>query len=252
MVGDDGVAAAILQAPPGIVEPVTSARTLVVIPAHNEADSVGEVVSRVRAVGYSCVVVDDGSEDDTAEIAERAGAHVLRMPVNVGVGGAMKCGFAYAVSRRYGRVVQVDGDLQHPPEAIPDLIAAADQGADLVIGSRFSAGYDVAGPRRISMRFLASLVSRRVGTRLDDVTSGFRVISEPLLSTFARQYPAEYLGDTVEAVLQASASGATIVQVSVPMEPRRHGQATPAVAASGHMARLFVSMVARKPEGMAE
>jgi glycosyltransferase involved in cell wall biosynthesis len=234
------------------VAPVTSASALVVIPAHDETASVGEVVRRVRAVGYPCVVVDDGSEDDTADVAERAGAQVVRMPVNVGVGGAMKCGFAYAVSHGYDRVVQVDGDLQHPPEAIPDLIAAADQGADLVIGSRFSAGYDVAGARRISMRLLANLVSRRVGTRLDDVTSGFRVISEPLLSAFSRQYPAEYLGDTVEAVLQAGASGATIVQVPVPMEPRRHGSATPAIAASGHMARLFVSMVARKPEGMAE
>ena len=160
--------------------------------------------------------------------------------------------FAYAVRQGFGRVVQVDGDLQHPPEAIPDLIAAADRGADLVIGSRFSAGYDVAGARRITMRLLAWLVSRRVGTRLDDVTSGFRVISEPLLSDFARQYPAEYLGDTVEAVLQAGASGATITQVSVPMEPRRHGSATPTIAAGGHMARLFVSMVARKPEGMAK
>jgi len=234
------------------VAQVTSASALVVIPAHDETASVGEVVRRVRAVGYPCVVVDDGSEDDTADVAERAGAQVVRMPVNVGVGGAMKCGFAYAVSHGYDRVVQVDGDLQHPPEAIPDLVAAADQGADLVIGSRFSAGYDVAGARRISMRLLANLVSRRVGTRLDDVTSGFRVISEPLLSAFSRQYPAEYLGDTVEAVLQAGASGATIVQVPVPMEPRRHGSATPVIAASGHMARLFVSMVARKPEGMAE
>lgn len=231
---------------------MTTTSTLVVIPAHNEAASVGVVVSRVRAVGYPCVVVDDGSEDDTAAVAGGAGASVVRMPVNVGVGGAMKCGFAYAVSQGYERVVQVDGDLQHPPEAIPDLIAAADRGADLVIGSRFSAGYEVTGARRLSMRLLANLVSRRVGTRLDDVTSGFRVISEPLLSAFARQYPAEYLGDTVEAVLQAGASGATIVQVPVSMEPRRHGQATPSIAAGGHMARLFVSMMARKPEGMAE
>ena len=236
----------------GIVAPVTSTTALVVVPAHNESASVGEVVRRVRAVGYPCVVVDDGSDDNTADVAEHAGAHLIRMPVNVGVGGAMKCGFAYAVRQGFDRVVQVDGDLQHPPEAIPDLIAAADRGADLVIGSRFSAGYDVAGARRTTMRLLAWLVSRRVGTRLDDVTSGFRVISEPLLSDFARQYPAEYLGDTVEAVLQAGASGATITQVSVPMEPRRHGSATPAIAAGGHMARLFVSMVARKPEGMAK
>ena len=89
-----------------------------------------------------------------------------------------------------------------------------------------------------------------VGVHLDDVTSGFRVVSEPLLSRFADRYPAEYLGDTVESLLQAHASGATIVQVSVPMEQRSTGVATSRVAAGGHLARLAVAIVAGKPQGM--
>lgn len=225
-----------------------SVSTLAVVPALNEEATVGRVVDRVHRVGLPALVVDDGSSDGTAAVARDAGASVVGLPVNLGVGAAMRTGFRYAVEHRYGRVVQVDADLQHPPEAIPDLLAAADQGADLVIGSRFAAGYDTERHRRLAMRVLAAWVSRRVGVELDDVTSGFRVIGEPLLSTFADTYPAEYLGDTVEAILQAHAAGASITQVPVEMAPRAGGTATSAAAAGGHLARMAVSVVAGKPQ----
>ena len=227
-------------------------KTLVVVPAFDEAASVVEVVRRVTAVGYPVLVVDDGSTDSTASLAQSAGATVMRLPVNLGVGAAMRAGFRYSVANGYHRVVQVDADLQHPPEAIHLLIAAADEGAQLVIGSRFAAGYRVSGYRRVAMATVAGVISRMVGVTLDDVTSGFRVISEPLLSQFAERYPAEYLGDTVEAVLQAHAGGATIAQVPVPMEPRTAGASTSRLAASGHLARLAVSVVAGKPKEMAK
>lgn len=223
-------------------------RTLVVVPALDEAETVGAVVERVRALALPVLVVDDGSTDATADRAGEAGASVIRLPVNLGVGAAMRAGFRWAVDHRFARVAQVDGDLQHPPEALPDLLAVADTGVDLVIGSRFAAGYEAGRNRRVAMRMLARSVSRRVGVPLDDVTSGFRVITEPLLSTFARSYPAEYLGDTVEAILQAHAAGATIAQVPVPMSPRAAGSATSAAAAGGHLARMAVSVVAGKPQ----
>ncbi len=229
---------------------MSSVPTLVVIPAYNEADTVAQVVDRVAIVGYPVLVVDDGSADGTATAAMGAGATVITMPVNLGVGGAMRAGFKYAIRHGYQRVVQVDADLQHPPEAIPTLIAAADGGADLVIGSRFAEGYKTEGYRKMAMRTVSATVSRMVGVHLDDVTSGFRVVSEPLLSRFADRYPAEYLGDTVESLLQAHASGATIVQVSVPMEQRAGGAATSRVAAGGHLARLVVAVVAGKPQKM--
>lgn len=231
---------------------MSAGQTLVVVPAFDEAASVAEVVRRVTAVGYPVLVVDDGSTDATASLARGAGATVMRLPVNLGVGAAMRAGFRYAVERGHDRVVQVDADLQHPPEAIPVLIAAADDGAQLVIGSRFAAGYRVSGYRRVAMATVAGVISRMVGVTLDDVTSGFRVISEPLLSQFAERYPAEYLGDTVEAVLQAHAAGATIAQVPVPMEPRTEGESTSRLVASGHLARLAVSVVAGKPKEMAK
>jgi glycosyltransferase involved in cell wall biosynthesis len=219
---------------------------LVVTPAHDEEESVGLVVEGVRALGLPVVVVDDGSGDNTALAATAAGATVLRLPVNAGVGAALRTGFRYAVQHGFKRVVQVDADLQHPPEAIPHMLEAADDGAELVIGSRYGSNYD-AGMRRIGMRLLSALVSRRLGTPVNDPTSGFKVVTEPLLSEFARSYPAEYLGDTVEALLQAGAFGARIVEVEVPMDYRATGTATSFGHAAGQFGRILVTIIAGKP-----
>ncbi len=172
---------------------------------------------------------------------------MLRLPVNIGVGGALRTGFAYAVGQRYDRVVQVDADLQHDPALIPELLETADRtGAELVIGSRFASGdYPVSGGRRTLMRLLARLVSRSVGSELDDVTSGFRVISQPLLRRFAVDYPTEYLGDTVEAILLANNHGARIAQVAVEMTPRETGSSVSRFHAAGHLARVMFSMAVR-------
>lgn len=219
--------------------------TLVVVPAFNEEDTVGTVVHRARSHGLDVLVVDDGSTDATARAAMAAGARVLRIPVNLGVGAALHCGFRYAVSHGFERVVHVDADLQHDPSEIPDLLEVAKTtGAELVIGSRFRDGsYPTDRSRRLAMRFLAQLVSRRVGTRLDDVTSGFRVISGSLLPAFATHYPAEYLGDTVEAIMIAHELGANIRQAPVRMSPRSSGAGTPSLQAAGHLLRTVLVIV---------
>lgn len=220
--------------------------TLAVIPAFNEATTVAEVVRKVRLLGIEAVVVDDGSTDDTSTRAAAAGATVLRLPVNIGVGGALRTGFRYAVMRGETRVVQVDADLQHGPDQIPLLLAAAETGHELVIGSRFSGSdYTVSGPRRWAMRLLARLVSRRIGVTLTDVTSGFRVVSEPLLTVFAEAYPAEYLGDTVEAVLVAHRHGARIIEIPVVMAPRAAGDPTPRLLAAGHYFRILLTLLVK-------
>ncbi len=220
--------------------------TLVVTPAHDEEESVGTVVAGVRALGLPALVIDDGSSDNTALVAAAAGATVVRLPVNVGVGAALRTGFRYAVGHGYKRVVQVDADLQHPPEAIPLLLDAAGQGADLVIGTRFGSGYD-PGVRRLGMKLLSQLVSRRIGVQVTDPTSGFKVVSEPLLSEFARSYPAEYLGDTVEALLQAWAFGASVVEVEVPMQQRLGGDPTTTAHAAAQFGRVLLTVIAGQP-----
>jgi len=220
--------------------------TLVVIPAFDESATVGAVVAGIRGLGLEAVVVDDGSEDDTATVARAAGATVLRLPVNVGVGGALRTGFRHARRRGARRVVIVDADLQHAPDQIPRLLAAADQGYDLVIGSRFvEPGYEVSALRRRAMRILSRVVSRRTGVVLTDVTSGFRVVSGPLLEVFADEYPAEYLSDTVEAVLLAHRNGARIAEVAVTMAPRAGGRPTSTLRAFGHFVRILLALVVK-------
>lgn len=209
---------------------------LVVLPAFNEEDSVASVVASVLACGYDACVVDDGSSDATSARAAAAGATVLRLPVNLGVGGALRCGFRHAVQHGYDAVVQVDADGQHDPRSISALFETMEaRNADIVIGSRFAAGddgYAVRTGRRLAMRVLASRVSRAAGHPLSDVTSGFRAIRRPLLDVYASDYPVEYLGDTVEALVLAAGKGFTIAECPTVMVPRETGTASAGVLAS--------------------
>lgn len=199
---------------------------LVAIPAFNEEANVPFVIGEVRRAGYDALVVDDGSTDRTGDVAEDAGAVVLRLPVNLGVGGALRCAFRFAVSNGYRTVVQCDADGQHDPSEIPQLLRTmVTARADLVIGSRFTAGrpHDIGLGRRIAMGRLARTASRETGTRITDATSGFRAIGGPLLGSFAANYPTEYLSDTVEALARAGRGGHRVAEVGVHMRPRFSG-----------------------------
>lgn len=199
---------------------------LIVVPALNEEESVGDVVRSIREAvpDAECLVVDDGSTDATARAAAEAGAVVLRLPFNLGVGGAMRAGFRYARDHGHTFVVQVDADGQHDPRYIPELIAGLDA-ADVVIGARFAGvgDYGARGPRRWAMRVLAWAVSRVAGRRLDDVTSGFKASGPAAVRLFADTYPAEYLGDTVEALVIGARAGLRLTQHPVAMRPRQAG-----------------------------
>lgn len=201
-------------------------RVLVVVPAWNEARSVGVTVREIRAAsaGYDVVVVDDGSTDDTTEVAVAAGATVLRLPFNLGVGGAMRTGFTYAARHGYQRAIQVDADGQHDPGDIAKVLEGLEH-ADISIGARFAevGDYTVRGPRRWAMIVLAKVVSRIAKTRLTDVTSGFRAANRRAIAQYVSYYPAEYLGDTLDSLVAAVHSGLTVTQVPVAMRPRSHG-----------------------------
>lgn len=221
-------------------------RVLVVMPALNEERSVGDVVSATRALGYDVCVVDDGSTDGTAAAAHSAGATVLRVPLNLGVGGALRCGFRWALTNGYDVAVQLDADGQHDPAEIAQLLDRLDaESADLVIGSRFADGagaYELETMRRFAMRVLSRRAARMTGTTVLDTTSGFRAIRRPLLDQFATNYPVEYLGDTVEALIEAGRAGATIVEQPVTMAPRRHGTSSAgAVASIWYVVRVVVA-----------
>lgn len=216
---------------------------LVIVPALNEEHAIASVVADARrALAAEVVVVDDGSTDGTGEAARAAGGVVLRHPFNLGVGAAVRTGLRYAVENGYETVLQLDGDGQHDPDDACLLLSRLEQGdVDVVVGSRFEFGYACSKPRRMVMRLLSSIVSRRLGTRITDTTSGFRVFGSPAVRYFARVYPSDYLSDTVEALLLAADAGLRVTEVPVHMRQRCTGVASAnALSSAFHVARLLL------------
>jgi len=208
-----------------------NASHLAVVPAYNEADTIGSVIRALRsaAPAFDVLVVDDGSTDSTGEIAQREGAVVVRHPFNLGIGGAVQSGFVYAKENGYDYMVQVDGDGQHRPEEIPKLIAEmrADPTLDMVCGSRFLSaehGYPAPISRRTGIHIFAFLLSRIIGQRVSDPTSGFRLYNRRAISLFARDYPHDY--PEVEAVVMVHRHRLRLVEVPVSMREREHGRSS--------------------------
>lgn len=203
-----------------------AARTLVVMPAFNESASVGGIVRETLSTlpHVDVLVVDDGSTDGTSHHARNAGARVAVLPFNLGVGGAMRFGFKYAEEHGYSAVVQVDADGQHDPATIPKLLEQLDT-HDIVIGARFAGvgSYKMRGPRRWASWMLAKSISRTARAKLTDTTSGLRASGPRAIRFFARNYPAEYLGDTIESLVMASRAGLRVTQVPVAMRDRAGG-----------------------------
>lgn len=207
-------------------------RVLIIVPAWNEEETLGAVLAETQAAVASAglaadiLVVDDGSLDRTGAVAGAAGALVAQLPVNLGVGGAMRTGYRYAHRSGYAATVQVDADGQHNPADITALLAGLAAGADIVIGARVAGdgAYLPRGPRRWAMLLLSAVISRIAHTPLSDTTSGFKACNARAIDLFARSYPAEYLGDTVESLVVAARSQLVIRQVDVVMRPRAGGQ----------------------------
>jgi glycosyltransferase involved in cell wall biosynthesis len=204
-------------------------KTVVVIPAYNEELSVGRVIKDVQGLkaGYDVVVVDDGSNDRTAEEATRAGASVLRLPINLGIGGAMQTGFRYAVRRQYDCAVQVDGDGQHPAHEIPRLVSViAAGGADVAIGSRFleRKGFQSTFSRRLGIRYFQFLHRVLVRVRVTDSTSGFRALGRRARAVVDGYYPDQF--PESESIVLFAAHGLKIKEVPVLMRGRQGGESS--------------------------
>lgn len=207
----------------------TSIATLVIIPAFNEELALPAVLESLRQRDeFDVVVVDDGSTDRTADVARSGGAVVLSLPFNLGIGGALRCGFRYAVDAGYERAVQFDADGQHDSDALAALLAPLDDGADLVVGSRFADGsgaYEVSWARGKAMGLLRLVVRVLARRTITDTSSGFRAFSAPMLEFFAATYPSEYM-ESVEALLLAVNGGFNVVEVPVVMHSRTAGEAS--------------------------
>jgi glycosyltransferase involved in cell wall biosynthesis len=204
-------------------------RHLAIVPAYNESASVVAVITELHehAPDFDVVVVDDGSTDDTSDRARSAGADVLRLPYNLGIGGAVQSGYLYAAERGYDIAVQVDGDGQHDPRCLDDLLIhlRSHPELDMVTGSRFLApdgeGFRSSAPRRLGIRIFSKVLSWIVGQRVTDPTSGLRMSGRRGIELFARDYPHDY--PEVEAVLLMHAHQLTSVEVPVKMRERTGG-----------------------------
>ena len=202
---------------------------LVIIPAYNEADSIGGVISRVRTgvPEADVVVIDDGSTDATAAIAQEAGAFVVSLPHNLGIGSAVQTGYIFAAEMAYDIAVQVDGDGQHNPAEIPEIVAPLLAGqADVVIGSRYieDRGYITPFLRQMGIFVLATIVSLIIRQRVTDTTSGFRAVTRRVIEFCAKEYPRDY--PEAESVVLFRRARFRVREIPVTMNPRYGGQSS--------------------------
>lgn len=197
-------------------------RTVAVIPAYNEADTVGPVIDETREYVDRVVVVDDGSSDDTAAIARDHGAVVVEHVFNTGVGGAVRTGYQYAIRNDFGWVVQVDADGQHDPAKIPELLDAAED-HDMVIASRYlnESYQDYSATRNAGIQFFTRLVNRLGDIEITDVTSGFRVYRVSMLEQILHKSDKHW---AIEQTLEAAKRGYRITEVSTEMPTREEGE----------------------------
>ncbi len=233
-------------------------RYLAIVPAFNEAEAIAGAVAAIyeRAPDFDVLVVDDGSIDATAERARSTGAEVLRMPFNLGIGGAMQSGYIYALEHGYEVAVQVDGDGQHDPSHIHDLLEClhSDPELNMVTGSRFldpdGDGYRSSAIRRMGIRIFSSVVSLITGQRVTDPTSGFRMTNRRGIELFAHDYPHDY--PEVEAILLMHAHRLRSCEIPVRMRPRLTGESAISSTQSVYymvkvLLAVFVGLFRRRP-----
>lgn len=226
--------------------------TLVIVPAFNEEAALPGVLEELTAIapGVDVLVVDDGSSDSTVAAARRAGAAVAELPFHVGLGGALRAGFLYAIRHGYQQAVQLDADGQHDPAEIKTLLDALDDGVDMVIGSRFAGAdhaYGVSPVRGGAMALLRMAVRLFSGRSFTDTSSGFRAFSAPMLEFFARRYPVEYMEST-EALLLACWAGFRVVEVPTHMRQRAGGRpSTRNLRLIYHYLRALATILATAP-----
>jgi glycosyltransferase involved in cell wall biosynthesis len=235
-------------------------RLLVIIPAYNEEDSLGRVIRNVQMAlpGADILVVNDGSADATQEIADGYGVKVASLPYNLGIGSAMQTGFMFARDGRYDVAVQVDGDGQHDPAEIIELITPLARGtADVVIGSRYieDRGYITPKVRRLGILILSAIISFLIRQKMTDPTSGFRAMNRRAIYFCSADYPFDY--PEPESVVMLKRAGLRIAEVPVTMNPRYGGQSSITPLRSGYymikvIMSILIGLLRQRPEAVRE
>jgi len=206
-------------------------RAIALVPAWNEEGTIATVIAELRAFDseLEILVIDDGSHDRTAEVARRSGARVLRLPFNLGIGGAVQTGFRYAFENGFELAVRVDGDGQHDPSQLAAVVEPVIRGeTDIAVGSRYlgarSDGYRSSATRRVGIRLLARVVSLLTRQRITDPTSGFQALNRKAIMLFAADYPHDY--PEVEAIVLVERHRLRLIEVPIAMRPRTAGRSS--------------------------
>ncbi|MGM9549709.1 MAG: glycosyltransferase family 2 protein [Faecousia sp.] len=218
-------------------------RLLVIIPAYNEEESILSTVSELRRVcpEYDYLVVNDGSVDATAAVCRQNGLHLLNLPVNLGLAGAVQAGMKYAFAHHYDAAVQFDADGQHRPEYLPRMLEKIQEGYDIVIGSRFVEKKKPRSARMFGSALISFAIFLTTGRWLGDPTSGMRMFSARIIGLFASQLNIEPEPDTIAYLIQ---SGANTVEVQVEMRERVAGQSyLNPIRSAAYMVQMGVSIL---------
>lgn len=205
-------------------ESMRGLRAIVVIPAYNEEQNILTTVRSVIAAGFDYVVINDGSRDHTSKVCHENGLNVVDLPVNLGIGGAVQTGHKYALEHGYDIDIQLDGDGQHDPRYLPDLVVAIESGADLAIGSRFlirTEGFQSTFMRRVGITWISACLRLLTGRQITDPTSGFRACGPRALALFCDSYPSDY--PEPESIAFAMRQGLSVTELSVEMRDRQGG-----------------------------
>ncbi len=205
---------------------MTGKRVLIIIPAYNEEKSIGKLVGNVKRhlPAADILVVNDGSSDFTGQVASEKGALVIDLPINLGIGAAMQAGYMFAKEAGYDIAVQCDGDGQHPPYQIKNIIAPLIEGkADIVVGSRFlkKVSYRSSFARQVGIVMFSKIVTFLTKAKLTDTTCGFRALGHKAISYFATEYPYDY--PEVEALILAHKKRLKVIEVPIRIYRRKHG-----------------------------
>ena len=207
-------------------------KVLVVIPAFNEEGVITKVIKKIREIETSkyelfICVVNDGSSDSTSEVANRDADIVIDLPINLGVGSAIRAGYQFALSHDFSFVVQIDADDQHDPAYIDLMLSQLSQ-FDHVVGSRYlnKDGYQISIIVRIAQIVVSLLMRALHGIKVSDPTSGYRASGKNAITIFAKSYPTTFLQDTIGSIILLKKADLSLVEINTPMKPRDIGESS--------------------------
>jgi glycosyltransferase involved in cell wall biosynthesis len=224
-------------------------KILIIIPAYNEEKSIKQVILSLKQqrADFTCLVVNDGSKDNTQKEAESSGlATVIQLPANLGIGGAVQTGFKYALYEDFDYAIQFDGDGQHLASEIHKLLAPlAAQTADVCIGSRFvekTQGFQSTFMRRFGIKIFEILNRLLINQKVADSTSGFRAYNREVIKFLAAHYPTDY--PEPETIILLGKNGFKVTEVSTEMVERQGGESSiSGLKSAYYMIKVILAML---------